>query len=153
MTTAQKADREISLEEIDEANLGKPFYVERVTPTAIRVVNIEGTPRLEVSYTGSAMLNGINVTDFGTYQEQRSEKGSFYSEGRGVLRADDSETATYVSHTVGHSNKDGKWIDHGTLIFRAPPDVTLSFLNNLIAVFKDEAPKGRSGLVKVWKWE
>jgi hypothetical protein len=29
----------------------------------------------------------------------------------------------------------------------------LSFINNLIAVFKDEASKGTSSLVKVWKWE
>lgn len=27
----------------------------------------------------------------------------------------------------------------------------LSFLNNLIAVFKDEVPKGTSGVVKVWR--
>jgi hypothetical protein len=153
MTESKKVNSEISLEELNEANLGRPFYVEHVTPTAIRVVDVNGTPRLEVSYTGSATLNGISVTDFGTYQEQRSEKGSFYSEGRGVIRADNSETATYISHTVGHSTAAGKWIDHGTLIFRAPTDCKLSFLNNLIAVFKDEAPKGTSSLVKVWKWE
>lgn len=153
MTEGKIPYNEISLEEMNEANLGKPFYVEHVTPTAIRVVDVNGVPRLEVSYTGLATLNGINVTDFGTYQELRSEKGSFYSEGRGVIRADNSETATYVSHTVGHSTEDGKWVDHGTLIFRAPTDGKLSFLNNLIAVFKDEAPKGKSSLVKVWKWE
>jgi hypothetical protein len=151
MSEGQKVNSEISLEDIDEANLGKPFYVEHVTPTAIRVVDIDCTPRLEVSYTGSATLNGINVTDFGTYQELRSQEGSFYSEGRGVIRADNSETATYISHTVGHCTEDGKWIDHGTLIFRAPTDGMLSFLNNLIAVFRDEAPKGKSSLVKVWK--
>lgn len=92
------------------------------------------------------------MTDFGTYQEIRSENGSFYSEGRGVIRADNSETATYISHTVGYSDE-GKWRDHGTLIFSAPGGGRLSFLNNLIAVFKDEAPKGTSGIVKVWKWE
>jgi hypothetical protein len=145
--------KEISLEEIEEANLGKPFYVEQVTPTAIRVVDVNGTPRLEVSYTGSATLNGITVTDFGTYQELKSENGSFYSEGRGIFRADNSETATYISHTVGYSTDGGKWIDHGTLIFSAPAGGRLSFLNNLIAVFKDEAPKGTSSIVKVWKWE
>ena len=153
MTEGQKGNIEISLEELDQANLGKPFYVERVTPTAIRVVDIDGTPRLEVSYTGSATLDGISVTDFGTYQELRSDNGSFYSEGKGVIRADNSESASYISHTVGHSTGDGKWIDHGTLIFRAPLGGRLSFLNNLIAVFKDEAPKGTSSLVKVWKWE
>lgn len=153
MTEGQEVNSEIGLEQIGEANLGKLFYVEHVTPTAIRVIEIDGTPRLEVSYTGSAILNGISVTDFGTYQEQRSEKGLFYSEGRGVIRADNSETATYISHTVGHSTEDGKWFDHGILLFRAPSDGKLSFLNNLIAVFKDEAPKGTSSLVKVWKWE
>jgi hypothetical protein len=145
--------KEISFKDIEEANLGKPFYVEQVTPTAIRVVDVNGTPRLEVSYTGSAKLNGINVTDFGTYQELKSENGSFYSEGRGVLRADNSETATYISHTVGHSTEEGKWIDHGTLIFSAPTGGRFSFLNNLVAVFKDEAPKGTNGIIKVWKWE
>lgn len=114
---------------------------------------MNGTPRLEVSYTGTATLNGIKVTDFGTYQEIRSENGSFYSEGRGVIRADNSETATYISHTVGYSDEEGKWRDHGTLIFSAPGGSRLAFLNNLIAVFKDEAPKGTSGIVKVWKWE
>ncbi len=144
---------ETNLKDIDEANLGKPFYFEQVTPTAIRVVDVNGTPRLEVSYTGSATLNGIKATDFGTYQEIRSENGSFYSEGRGVLRADNSETATYISHTVGRSDGNGKWSDHGTLIFSAPAGGRLSFLNNLVAVFKDEAPKGTAGIVKVWKWE
>jgi hypothetical protein len=59
----------------------------------------------------------------------------------------------HISHTVGHSTEDAKWIDHGTLLFSAPSGTRLSFLNNLIAVFKDEAPKGTSSLVKVWKWE
>lgn len=55
---------EISLKDMQAANPGEPFYVENVTPTAIRVVHVDGTPRLEVSYTGSATLNGVNVTDF-----------------------------------------------------------------------------------------
>ena len=139
--------------DLEEANLGKPFYIEEVTPGAIRVVDVNGTPRLEVSYTGIATPNGIRITDFGTYQELRGENGSFYSEGRGIFRADNSETATYVSHTVGHSTENAKWIDHGTLVFSAPATSRLSFLNNLIAVFRDEAPKGTVSLVKVWKWE
>jgi len=144
----------ISLRELKEVSLGEPFYVEQVTPTAVRVVDINGTPRLEVSYSGSARIAGINVTDFGTYQELKSENGgSFYSEGRGIVRADNGETATYISHTVGHSTEEGKCNDHGTLIFSAPANSKLSFLNNLIAVFKDEVPKGAPGLVKVWKWE
>jgi len=147
------SESNLGLRDLEEANLGKPFYVEQVTPGAVRVVDVNGTPRLEVSYTGSATLNGIKVTDFGTYQELKSDNGSFYSEGRGIFRADNSETATYISHTVGHSTEDAKWIDHGTLIFSAPSGTRLSFINNLIAVFKDEASKGTSSLVKVWKWE
>jgi hypothetical protein len=39
--------QEIGLKDIGEINLGKPFYVEQVTPTTVRVVDVNGTPRLE----------------------------------------------------------------------------------------------------------
>jgi len=52
------SESNLSLKDLEEANLGKPFYVEQVTPTAIRVVDVNGTPRLEVSYRGSATLMG-----------------------------------------------------------------------------------------------
>lgn len=97
-----------SLKEIHEANLGEPFYLEDLTPTAVRVVNANEMPRLEVSYIASATINRINITDFGKYQERKSEGGSFYSEGKRILRADNSETATYISHTVRHSREEGK---------------------------------------------
>jgi hypothetical protein len=50
------SESNLSLKDLEEANLGKPFYVEQVTPTAIRVVDVNGTPRLEVSYTGQRYL-------------------------------------------------------------------------------------------------
>jgi hypothetical protein len=49
MTDNEKLKGETSLKDIEEASLGKPFYVEEVTPPAIRAVNVNGTPRLEVS--------------------------------------------------------------------------------------------------------
>ena len=124
--------------------------------TGQRVLNIEGTPKVETSFGMEGNYRGTPCRDLGTYTAVL-EEGVLHGEGQGMVSSRDGQgMAFWTGQGVGRFTGPGKVSFRGSLFYRTPSASEggkLSFLNNMIGVFEYEVDETGNCSVKVWEWK
>src|SRR5437763_14399414 len=97
--------------------LGNPVFTEHDRDTPPKPVVINGTHGLEVSYSGSGVVKGVNFSDNGTVFIVPRSDGSADLSGHAVIITADGEKGTYKFYSLGHTDANGTTRDNGTLFF------------------------------------
>jgi hypothetical protein len=128
------------------ATLGEPFFVEKGRSTVQKEI---GPNRTQYAFTGNGTMNGnIEVTNTGKLVSVSKGNLSF-DQGHGVITTKDgSETANYTLIDVFN----------GTDLLRAQAYSTnstggLSFLNNILGIFKGGQDDSGNYALEHWHWK
>ena len=113
-------------------------------------------PTVQTSFSSNdTVITGVNnqkVTEIGTYTSTPKANGVLYGEGKGVMTGPDNEILTWTSQQIGTMTPDGKIIFRGSMFFNAlSPVGSLSFLDNMPAVFTFEVDASKYTVTKVWE--
>lgn len=131
--------------------LGTPHLIgtEYLNTTSPKPTVVNGTHGLLVSFAGSFILyNGLNATDTGKVFITNITGGADHSQGQGVLTTKNG-MATFIYLGMGPPGSTG---DTGT-IFYPKATGTLAYLENKIAIYKDETFKSGNAIVKQWEFK
>jgi hypothetical protein len=128
------------------ATLGEPFFVEKGKATVQKEI---GPNRTQFTFTGNGTMNGnIEVTNTGKLVSVSKGNLSF-DQGHGVITTKDgSETANYTLIDVFN----------GTDLLGAQAYSTnstggLSFLNNILGIFKGGQDDSGNYALEHWHWK
>jgi hypothetical protein len=131
--------------------IGNQFYQERGIVTTQRVLDLNG-PVFENTYVAKGMLRGtIPVTNIGTIHVTFRAGGTVFGEGKGVITDSNGEMVTWTSHGLGHLSQ-GRTSVIGSVILNASSTGSLSFLNNMVGVFRQVIDPATNNVAsKVWE--
>lgn len=151
---------------IDNITLGNPqlSFTDYDKTTSFKPVIVNGTHGIEVSFTGHGILNGMNITDSGNAVTTNGTSGTIFTAGDVRLVSNNGAgTVTFAFQGTGHYGADGKLRDIGSIFqhhhligklpiaFKATGN--LAFLDNTVAVYKDEIDKAGNAVTKIWFWK
>ena len=113
-------------------------------------------PTVQTSFSSNdTVITGVNnqkVTEIGTYTSTPKANGILYGEGKGVMTGPDNEILTWTSQQIGTMTPQGKIVFHGSMFFNAlSPVGSLSYLDNMPAVFTFEVDASKNTVTKVWE--
>ncbi len=113
-------------------------------------------PTVQTSFSSNdTVFTGVNnqtVKEIGTYTSTPKANGILYGEGKGVMTGPDNEMLTWTSQQIGTMTPQGKIIFHGSMFFNAlSPVGSLSYLDNMPAVFTFEVDASKNTVTKVWE--
>jgi hypothetical protein len=127
-------------------NLGPPLFTEHYKIASSKKTIVNGTEATEVVIMGNGTVNGINITSTGKALITPRSNGVAYIEGAADFKATDSENsgkATYVFQAIG---------DYGAAFFNANATGNLSFLNNMVGIYKVDRNEDGNNLFTMWNW-
>ena len=128
------------------ATLGEPFFVEKGKSTVQKEI---GPNRTQYTFTANGTMNGnIEVTDTGEFVSV-SKNNLIFDQGQGVIKTKDgSETANYTLIDVGN------YSDYqGASAYSTNSTGKLSFLNNIIGIYKGELDENENYESTEWHWK
>lgn len=138
----------------ENMTLGAPFFVEKGKIIGQRVINVNPQPQLEVTFIANATINGvINATNTGTIVNTIDANGVFHTEGQGLIRTQNDEVATWENRVVGTLTQDGTVESRGAGFWSTPSTGELSFLNNMMSIFKLEVDREGNLSAIEWEWK
>jgi hypothetical protein len=129
------------------ATFGEPFFVEK----GKSIVQKEISPdRTQYTFTGNGTMNGnIEVTDTGEYVSISKGNNLLYEQGQGVIKTKDgSETANYTFIDVGNATD-----FQGASAYSTNSTGKLSFLNNILGIYKGEGDENGNYEETEWHWK
>jgi hypothetical protein len=151
---------------IDNITLGNPqvSYTGYDKTMSFKPATVNGTNGIEISFAGHGILNGMNITDNGNAVVTNGTGGTIYTAGDGKLVSQNGAgTLIFAFQGTGHYGADGKLRDignifqHHHLIGKLPLEFkatgNLAFLDNMVAIYKDEIDKGGNAVTKIWFWK
>jgi hypothetical protein len=114
------------------ATLGEPFFVEKGKDIAQKEI---GPNRTQVTFTSNGTMNdNIEVTNTGEFVSISTGNNLVFDRGQGVIKTKDgSETANYTFIEVRNGTA-----FQGASVFSTNSTGKLSFLNNILGIFKGE---------------
>jgi hypothetical protein len=129
------------------ATLGEPFFVEK----GKNIVQKEIDPnRTQFTFTANGTMNGnIEVTDTGEFVSISKGNNQSFDQGQGVITTKDgSEKANYT------------WIDvfngtdfQGAAAYSTNSTGKLSFLDNILGIYKGEVDESGNYEESEWHWK
>ena len=127
--------------------LGDPILVEKGVDSVKRQL---GPNMTEYTFTSSGMLNGnIEFNAKGQYISVSKGNNVTFDQGKGVLSTKDgSESANYTFIEVANGTD-----YHGASVYSTNSTGKLSFLNNIIVIFKGGYDENRNYAIKQWYWK
>jgi len=129
-------DTEISLSPLYHSNIGKV--------TSIKILNVTGFPRTEVSFTENGTMVGIgHVTNIGT----------FLAKGREIITTTEGDLDMWTSYDLGQINSDKNEKYRGIIFFDAVSKGKLDFLNNTVGLYTSDVGSNGSSLRQIWQWK
>ena len=129
------------------ATFGEPFFVEK----GKSIVQEEISPdRTQYTFTGNGTMNGnIEVTDTGEYVSISKGNNLVYEQGQGVIKTKDgSETANYTFIDVGNATD-----FQGASAYSTNSTGKLSFLNNILGIYKGQGDENGNYEETEWHWK
>jgi hypothetical protein len=128
------------------ATLGEPFFVEKGKSTIQKEI---GPNRTQYTFTASGTMNGnIEVTDTGEFVSV-SKNNLIFDQGQGVIKTKDgSETANYTLIDVSNGTA-----FQGASAYSTNSTGKLSFLNNIIGIYKGETDENENYESTEWHWK
>ena len=128
------------------ATLGEPFFVEKGKSTVQKEISPN---RTQYTFTANGTMNGnIEVTDTGEFVSV-SKNNLIFDQGQGVIKTKDgSETANYTFIEVGNGTA-----YLGASAYNTNSTGKLSFLNNILVIYKIEADASGNFAGTHWQWK
>ena len=129
------------------ATFGEPFFVEN----GKSIVQKEISPdRTQYTFNGNGTMNGnIEVTDTGEYVSISKGNNLLYEQGQGVIKTNDgSETANYTFIDVGNATD-----FQGASAYSTNSTGKLSFLNNILGIYKGQGDENGNYEETEWHWK
>ena len=129
------------------ATLGEPFFVEKGKSTVQKEIDPN---RTQYTFTANGTINGnIEVTDTGEYVSVSKGNNLVYEQGQGVIKTKDgSETANYTFIDVGNATD-----FQGASAYSTNSTGKLSFLNNMLGIYKGETDENENYESIEWHWK
>ncbi|MGH9981217.1 MAG: hypothetical protein ACRD6U_06665 [Nitrososphaeraceae archaeon] len=137
----------LSTTHAQSATLGEPFFVEKGMVTT----QIEIAPnKTQYTFAANGTMNGnIEVTDTGEFLSVSKGNNLVYEQGQGVIKTKDgSETANYTFIDVGNATD-----FQGASAYTTNSTGKLSFLNNILGIYKQEADEKVNYEGTEWHWK
>jgi hypothetical protein len=127
--------------------LGEPFFVEKGKVTVQKEI---GPNRTQFTFTGNGTMNGnIEVTNTGEYVGVSKGNNLTFDQGHGVITTKDgSETANYTFIEVGNGTA-----YQGASAYSTNSTGKLSFLDNILVIFKGGTDKSGNYALEQWHWK
>jgi hypothetical protein len=119
--------------------IGQLIDVEQGKIVSQRVIPPEtpdGTFKMEVSYSGGGILNGVNVTEMWTFVNTYRPNGVIQGVGQGAISTKDhTEIASAIGYGRGHIQQGGNNIVFPTVqLYNTDSNGKLAFLKTLIGL-------------------
>jgi hypothetical protein len=125
-------------------DLNHPLYSEHFKPTSQKGVVINGTKVTEATFSGNGTTNGIHITSSGHGLIFPRPGGVVYVKGKAdFVTIPSSGKATYTFQAIGN---------YGVALFNANVTGNLSFLRNIVAVYKVDMNINGTNTFTMWKW-
>jgi hypothetical protein len=127
--------------------LGDPIFVEKGGDTIKKEL---GPNRTEYTFTSSGILNGnIEYNKKGEFISVSKGNNVTFDQGKGVISTKDgSESANYTFIEVGNGTD-----YHGASVYSTNSTGKLSFLNNVVVIFKGGYDENGNYALKQWHWK
>jgi hypothetical protein len=127
--------------------LGEPYFVEKGKSTVQKEI---GPNRTQYTFTSNGTINGnIEVTDTGEFVSVSKGNNLLYEQGQGVITTKDgSETANYTFIDVVNGTN-----YQGASAYSTNSTGKLSFLNNILGIYKGEADESGNFNLTEWHWK
>ena len=127
--------------------LGEPFFVEKGKVSGQKEI---GPNRTEFTFTGNGTMNGnIEVTNTGEYVKVSKGNNLVFDQGHGVIKTKDgSETANYTFIEVGNGTT-----YQGASVYSTNSTGELSFLDNIVVIFKGGQDESGNYALEQWPWK
>jgi hypothetical protein len=127
--------------------LGDPIFVEKGGDTIKKEL---GPNRTEYTFTSSGILNGnIDYNKKGEFISVSKGNNVTFDQGKGVISTKDgSESANYTFIEVGNGTD-----YHGASVYSTNSTGKLSFLNNVVVIFKGGYDENGNYALKQWHWK
>jgi hypothetical protein len=133
--------------------LGEPFLVEKGKITSQKEI---GPNRTQFTISTNGTLNdNVKVTNTGEIVTVSKGNNLAVDQGQGVIATkDNSETASYMLIGAENFTQAGKTIFRGAIVYSTNSTGSLSFLNNMIGIFKGEGDITTGNFVSTeWEWK
>jgi hypothetical protein len=129
------------------ATLGEPYFVERGKSTVQKEI---GSNITKYTFTANGTMNGnIEVTDTGELVSVSKGNDIIFDLGHGVIKTKDgSEMANYTFMDVGNSTD-----YQGASAYSTNSTGKLSFLNNILGIYKGETDENGNYNITEWRWK
>ena len=138
----------LSTTHAQSATLGEPYLVEEGKITGQKEL---GPNRTQFTYTANGTMNGsTEVTDTGKFVSiSKGEPApGLMTTKNGVITTKDGETANYTGIDVGN------FTDYqGASAYSTNSTGELSFLNNMLGIYKGETEETGNFLLREWHWK
>ena len=129
------------------ATLGEPIFVEKGGDTIEREI---GPNTTQYTFTSNGTLNGnIEYHKTGEFVSVSKGNNVTFDKGTGeITTKDGSETANYTFIEVGNGTD-----YHGASVYNTNSTGKLSFLNNIVVIFKGGYDENGNYALQQWHWK
>jgi hypothetical protein len=126
--------------------LGEPYFVEKGKITGQKEI---GPNRTQFTFTSNGTMNGnIEVTDTGEFVSVSKGNNLTTTKNGVITTKDGSERANYTSIDVGN------YTDYqGASAYSTNSTGKLSFLNNMMGIYKGETDVSGNFVLREWQWK
>ena len=137
----------LSTAHAQSATLGEPFFVEKGKSTVQKEI---GPNRTQYTFTANGTMNGnIEVTDTGEFVGFSTGNNRTFDQGQGVITTKDgSETANYTLIDVFNGTD-----FQGAAQYSTNSTGELSFLNNILGIYKGKTGENGNYESTEWLWK
>jgi hypothetical protein len=127
--------------------LGEPIFVEKGSDSVKREI---GPNTTQYTFTSNGTLNGnIEYDKKGEYVSISKGNNLTFDQGKGVISIKDgSETANYTFIEVGNGTD-----YQGASVYSTNSTGKLSFLNNIVVIFKGGQDDNGNYALHQWRWK
>ncbi|HEY1249424.1 MAG TPA: hypothetical protein VGE97_10585 [Nitrososphaera sp.] len=126
--------------------LGEPIFVEKGGDVIQKEI---GPNRSTYTFTSNGTLNGtIEYSKAGEYVSVSKGNNQTFDQGHGVIMTKDGETANYTFIEVFNGTD-----YQGASAYSTNSTGVLSFLNNILLIFKGGADESGNYALEQWHWK
>jgi hypothetical protein len=139
----------LSTTHAQSATLGEPYFVEKGMVTTQKEIGANST---QFTFAANGTMNGdIEVTDTGKFEsisKGEPAPGLFTTKHGIITTKDGSEMANYTGIDVGN------YTDYqGASAYSTNSSGKLSFLNNMMGIYKGETDESGNFVLREWHWK
>jgi hypothetical protein len=146
----------------NNVTLGNPdfYYTGYDKTTSFKPTTVNGTHKIQITFTGHGIVNGINTTDNGSAVIKNGTNGKIFTLGKGTLLSNNGVgKVTFEFQGSGQYGADGKLRDTGEIWTPHQPGPgvkgtgNLAFLSDTNNIYKDVIDKAGNTVTKIWFWK